>query len=145
MQRDNDIFNPNPSGANMGDTSINMLAINGNVIPLPSPDAAKQTTITVVDSARNANAVVIGQKIGRDQSKIEYRVPFLTGAEWSRILSIFDNSFVNSVTYFDQQKGKKITRDMYVNDRTAEPYAIDENGNVTVWKDCAFNLIDMGR
>jgi transglutaminase-like putative cysteine protease len=129
----------------MGDYSINMLSINGNVMPLPSASSMKQTTITVVDSARNANAVVIGQKIGRDQSKLEFTAPFLTAEEWSNILSIFDDSFVNSVTYFDQQKGVKITREMYVNDRTAEPFAIDENGRVTVWKNCSFNLIDMGR
>ena len=58
---------------------------------------------------------------------------------------MFNLLFVNDVTYFDQQKGKKITRQMYVNDRTAEPYAIDEAGNITVWKDCMFNLIDTGR
>lgn len=144
MQRAN-IFNPNPSGKNLGDYSIEVLLVNGVKMPIPASGSLKQTTITVVDSARNANAVVIGQKIGRDQSKLEFVAPFLTASEWSNILSIFERSFINSVTYYDQQKGTKITREMYVNDRTAEPYSIDENGNVTVWKDCSFNLIDTGR
>ena len=83
-------------------------------------------------------------KIGRDQSKVEYVASILNADEWSEILQIFERSFVNNVTYFDMVANKKITRKMYVNDRTATPYAVDEDGNVTVWKDCSLNLIDTG-
>ncbi|MBQ8299570.1 MAG: hypothetical protein IJX99_06960 [Clostridia bacterium] len=107
-------------------------------------DSGKQTVATMVSDARNAQGVFIGQKIGRDQSKVEYVASALTAQEWSEILMIFERSFVNDVTYFDMVTGSKITRKMYVNDRTASPLAVDEEGNVTVWKDCALNLIDTG-
>lgn len=145
MHSDRANFNPNPTGANIGNYSINVIEVNGLQLPIPSAGSFRATVTTAVDGARNANGVFIGQKVGRDQSKIEFKAPFLTAEEWSDILSVFDNNFVNGVTYFDMQKGSKITRQMYVGDRTADAYAIDDDGNVTIWKDCAFNLIDTGR
>ena len=137
-------FNPNPSGERMGTYGIDFLVVNGKSFPMTKVDTGKQTVATVVNDARNALGVFIGQKIGRDQSKIEYVAPVLTADEWSEILQLFETSFINNVTFFDMVTNQKITRKMYVNDRTATPLAIDDNGNVLVWKDCSLNLIDTG-
>ena len=138
-------FNPNPSGENLGrHYDAQFLIVNDKKLPMTKVDSGKQTVATMVSDGRNAMATFIGQKIGRDQAKVEYVAPFLTASEWGEILRIFDREFVNDVTFFDMVSGARITRKMYVNDRTATPYAIDDNGNVTVWKDCSLNLIDTG-
>ena len=128
----------------MGEYGVNFLVVNGTQLPMTKVDTGKQTVATIVNDSRNALGAFIGQKIGRDQSKIEFVAPALTASEWSSILAIFENSFVNNVTYYDMVSGQKITRKMYVNDRTATPLAVDDNGNVLVWKDCSLNLIDTG-
>ena len=137
-------FNPNPSGGKLGKYGTDFLVVNGKAFPMTKVDTGKQTVATLVNDSRNALGVFIGQKIGRDQGKVEFVAPILNASEWSEILLIFENSFVNDVTYFDMVTNQKVTRRMYVNDRTATPYAVDEEGNVTVWKDCSLNLIDTG-
>lgn len=143
------------------DTLINQLkqienqirAISGNgsyvkvgntVLPPLSVESGNQTIATMVNSGRNANAVVVGQKIGRDQSKIELKWNYLTASEWSQILTLFDNNWAGNVTYFDMQKNKKITRKMYVGDRKARPYKLAD-GNPSAWLECSLNLIDTGK
>ena len=95
-------FNPNPNNEKMGkhyDTEF--LVVNGKTFPMARVDSGKQTASTMVTDGRNALAVFIGQKIGRDQSKIEYVCPALSADEWSEILMIFNKNFVNNVTFFD--------------------------------------------
>lgn len=137
-------YNPNPSNERMGSYGVDFLVVNGMQLPMTKVDTGKQTIATLVNDGRNALGAFIGQKIGRDQSKVEYTAPVLTAEEWSNILNIFERSFINDVTYYDMQLGRKRTRKMYVNDRTATPLAVDDDGNVVVWKDCSLNLIDTG-
>ena len=118
------------------------------VLPMAAPDTTKQITTTVVNAGRNAEAEVIGEQIGRTQSKIDaYKIPYLYSHEWSKILRIFKDQIVRTVRYFDQEENGFITRDMYVNDRTATVFAYkqDGSGKVEIWKDCELHLIDMGR
>ena len=51
----------------------------GTVIEIPNPDKDSGTNLieTLVNSGRNANAVVVAQKIGRDQDKTEMRWNYL--------------------------------------------------------------------
>ncbi len=118
--------------------------VGNTALPPLAVDSGPQTIATVVNSGRNANAVVVGQKIGRDQSKIELKWSYLTANQWSEILTLFENSFFNDVTYFDMQKNKKITRKMYVNDRKARPFKMAD-GNPSAWLECSLNLIDTGK
>lgn len=46
-----------------------MIYVNGTAIPYPAR-GLEIMVATLVDSARNANGVVVGQKIGRDQYKL---------------------------------------------------------------------------
>lgn len=99
-----------------------------------------------MDSARNSNGVLIGQKIGRDQQKIEsVEWVGLTATEWSNILKILDANFICNVTYPDMVTNTWITRRMYCGDRTAEPLFIDKTtGLPTKYKSCKVNFIDTG-
>lgn len=115
-------------------------------LPMGAPDTTKQITTTVVNAGRNVDAEVIGEQIGRTQSKIDtYKIPFLYAHEWSKILKIFKDQIVRTVRYFDQEANAFITRDMYVSDRSATVFAYkqDGSGRVEIWKDCELHLIDM--
>lgn len=119
------------------------LAINGYELPAPKRGVSPVVT-TFVDAGRNANATVVGQRIGRDQYKIDgLEWPWLTAAEWSRILSILQNFFVY-VTFVDPVTNSRKTIKMYPGDRSGEPYWLDSNGNPTHYRNCKFNLVDTG-
>lgn len=122
---------------------MNYLAINGVSIPYPKR-GVKATVITVVDSGRNANGAVVGQRIGRDQYKIDtLEWPYLTAAEWSQILQLV-SSFYFNVTFYDPVSNGLKTLRMYCGDRSAEPYWVDGNGKPTHYINCKMNLIDCG-
>ena len=119
------------------------LAINGT--PLPPPKrGVTPTVVTLVDSGRNADGVVVGQKIGRDQYKIDQlEWPWLTAAEWSQILTLVSPFFVN-LTFTDPVTHTTKTIPVYCGDRKAEPYYTDDSGVPTYYQNCKVNLIDTG-
>ena len=119
------------------------LAINGYELPPPKRGVSVIVT-TVVDAGRDANGAVIGQRVGRDQYKIDgLEWPWLTAAQWERILSILSNFFVY-VTFNDPVTNGRKTIKMYCGDRTGQPYLVDGNGRPTHYRDCKVNLIDVG-
>ena len=121
----------------------NYLKINGVNLPYPKRGVSVVVT-TVVDSARNVNGVVVGQRIGRDQYKIDgLEWPWLTAAEWENILQLVSNFFFQ-VTFYDPVTNGEKTLLMYCGDRTAEPYWVDGNGRPTHYLNCKVNLIDTG-
>ena len=62
------------------------IRINGHEYPCPRR-GLNLMVATIVDSARNANAVVVGQVVGREQQKINnLEWPYLTAEQWSSIL-----------------------------------------------------------
>lgn len=127
----------------MGRTS-NYIKINGT--PLPPPKRGVSVIVTTnVDAGRNAKGVVVGQRIGRDQYKIDgLEWPWLTAAEWKSILRLMKNFYFN-VTFKDPVTGGDKTVKMYCGDRQGEPYWIDSHGNPTHYRDCRVNLIDTGK
>ena len=119
------------------------LEINGHDLPTPKR-GVKPTVTTIVNAGRNANGVVVGQRVGRDQYKIDgLEWPYLTAKEWSRILSLLESFYV-MVTFTDPVSNEKRTIKMYCGDRTAEPYMLDKNGKPTHYINCKVNLIDTG-
>lgn len=123
----------------------NFIKINNLVCPQPRR-GLELMTATLVDSARNANGVVVGQKIGRDQQKINsLQWGYLTAQQWSSILKELDKNFYVTVTYPDMVNNKWTTRKMYPGDRTATPYWLDEKtGLPKAYINCKVNLIDVG-
>lgn len=122
---------------------MSYLAINGYELP-PPKRGVKPIVTTVVDAGRNANGAVVGQRVGRDQYKIDgLEWAWLTAEQWSRILSVLNHFFVY-VTFVDPVTNSRKTIKMYPGDRTAEPYWVDGNGTPTHYRNCKFNLIDTG-
>lgn len=119
------------------------LAINGYELPSPKRGVEPMVT-TIVDAGRDANGTVVGQRIGRDQYKLNnLEWAWMDAEVWSRILSILSNFFVY-VTFTDPVTNEFVTIKMYPGDRTAEPYYVDDSGKPTYYRNCRFNLIDVG-
>lgn len=120
------------------------IAINGHELP-PPKRGVKPVVTTVVNAGRNAKGAVVGQRVGRDQYKIDaLEWSWLTAKQWSEILTLLKDFFVN-VTFIDPVTNKKKTLKMYCGDRSAEPYWVDKNGKPTHYRNCKVNLIDTGK
>ena len=128
----------------------NMFAVQalsgGATIWLPNPEttSGKGTIATMVNSGRNASAVVTAQKIGRDQDKSELTWKWLSKSEWESLLQFWDTNFFFNFTYYSPVAGVKITRKCYISDRKFQPFEIDNNGNPISYKNCSANIIDTG-
>lgn len=119
------------------------LSINGYELP-PCKRGVTPTVTTVVDAGRNANGKVVGQRIGRDQYKIDnLEWSWLSADKWHEILDVLSSFFVN-VTFYDPVTGDQKTLRMYCGDRTAEPYWVDDDGKPLYYTNCKVNLIDVG-
>lgn len=118
--------------------------INGMAFPYPDKDSGLQQVSTLVNSARTADGVMRGEKIGRDIGKIELVWNVLTPAVWSSMLQQFNN-FTFTVRYIDMVTNDWITRTFYVGDRSAKPYLIDVNTNrPKYYVECKANIVDVG-
>ena len=118
----------------------------GSVIWLPNPDntSGKGTIATLVNSGRNANAVVVAQKIGRDQDKSELQWNYLDKEVWEALVSFWDRNFFFNFTYYSPVTAGRITRKCYIGDRTWRPFDIDNDGIPIAYQDCSANVIDTG-
>lgn len=122
----------------------NFIRINGISVPQPRRGLNLEVA-TIVNSRRNGNGVMTGQKVGRDQQKIDaLEWGHLTAAQWSVILQECDKFHI-MVTYPDMVTGTWTTRKMYPGNRTATPLWIDpETGLPTDYINCKVNIIDVG-
>ena len=120
--------------------------INGHIYPAPSNLTG--VTATMVDASRNANGVMVGQKVGRDQYKLDNLQWNLLPVEtWKDILHEFKDFFA-LVTFFAPDTASWKTLKMYPGDRTqeyvkAEMY-YNADGTPTHWQNCKVNIIDVG-
>lgn len=120
------------------------IQINGHSYPTPRRGLELQVA-TIVDSSRNANGVVVGQVVGRQQQKLNgLQWAYLTAEQWSAILKEFDNFYV-TVSYPDMVNNRWTTRKMYPGDRSATPFHLDPDTQFPLdYLDCKVNLIDVG-
>ncbi|MEG0899510.1 MAG: hypothetical protein RSF40_07370 [Oscillospiraceae bacterium] len=124
--------------------SRGFIELSGVAVPFPDYGSGKQTTSTTVNGGFNALNVFIGQRVGRDRTKMELSLGELDAGLWSELCQKFKVGFVNSVRYYDMVEGRIITRKFYVNDRSALPDKVNEQGEWITAKDCSFNVIDTG-
>lgn len=117
------------------------LELNGT--PIPTPARGLEFVLsTAVNSGRNAENKVIGEKVGRDTLKYNNLTwKWLKAEDWEKICRILDSFFVNAKMWHPT-KGKFVTIQIYPGDRSAQPYMLDKNGKPTVYVDCKVNLID---
>lgn len=120
------------------------ITVNGK--SFPSPDIGLNFEVaTLVNGGKNANGEFVGQKVGRDQYKIDSLQWFcLDAVTWSEILKEF-RKFVVIVKFPDMVNNTWITLRMYPGNRTAKP--MDDNGPgglPSYYKECKVNIIDCG-
>lgn len=120
----------------------------GQVLVLPNPnmnDSGNNLIATLVNSGRNANAVVTAQKIGRDQEKTELTWSFLPKDVWEAMLKFWDENFFFNFTYYSRVQQNRITRKFYIGDRSDRPFALAADGYTPIaYVDCVANVIDTG-
>lgn len=129
----------------MVDKPRGFIYINDVPFPYPSKDSGLQSVQTIVDSARNANGIMVGERVGRDMGKIELTWSVLTPETWSEMLKLFGN-FTFNLRYLDMVTNDWVTRTFYVGDRSAQPFMCDpETGRPKYYLNCKANVIDVGR
>lgn len=128
----------------MSRNTTELIIING--IPVPAPDEGYEiTNSTVVDAARNADAITVGTMIGPDDGlwKINnLQWSNLTPDEW-KTLMIALKPFYVPVT-FTNYLNERLDLIMYPGDRSAKPYHV-EKLDYKRFRTCKFNLIDTGK
>ena len=124
--------------------SCNFIRVNGK--PFPAPKRYPNMVVTTaVDAARNANNKVVGQKIGRDNYKIDnLEWPYLDADTWSSMLQEFDKNYLSTVEFWDVVNNGWRTLIMYCGDRTADVFKLDSTGRPSAYINCKMNLIDAG-
>ena len=113
-------------------------------VALPEPSEYSGNTSTIVDAGRNVMGVTIGSVVRHDVAKVELKWRYLTARQWADVLSLFTNSFYNSVTFFNQATAGYTTRQMYVSDRSAGMWRRHPTtGEVLGWTDCTLSLVEV--
>ncbi len=126
-----------------------LLTVNG--IELPPPKRGLSLILTqAVNNGRNANAEVIGERVGRRNNKYNnLEWPALDHKQWSQIVSLFSEFFVTAKIY-SMESDDWLTIKMYPGDFSAEPYWIDRDPTSsrymmpTLFLNCKVNIIDCG-
>ena len=121
----------------------NFIYINGR--EFPSPDRGLEFLVTTfVSTGKNANGEFVGQRVGRDQYKLNNLVwNKLDAVTWSEMLKEF-KAFVVTVRFPDMVSNDWLTIRMYPGDRTAQPLFIGPDGLPTMYSQCKVNIIDCG-
>ena len=97
-----------------------------------------------MNKGKNALGEFVGQRVGRDQDKIDgLQWSYLDAATWSSILKEFEE-FVVTVTFPDMKNNCWKTERMYPGNRTAKVWEENAEGLPTMYKDCKVNLVDCG-
>lgn len=120
-----------------------VIMINGKEFPAPDV-GGKFTVLTNVSNGKNAQGEFIGQRVGRDQYKVDsLQWSRLRADVWASMLQEFRN-FVVIARIPDMVNDNWITLEMYPGNRSATPIVFDEDGLPTWYKDCKVNIIDCG-
>jgi hypothetical protein len=117
---------------------MSILSINGSPIPDPSKLEMTISDISSGNSGRNAAGDLLKDKIAQKVS-LSCSWSWLTNVQCSQLLNAVDPIYF-SVTYPDPKEGTTLTKTMYVGDRTAPVYWV-QNG-VPGWQGVAMDLIE---
>jgi len=120
------------------------ITINGKEFPAPARGLGFEIETTVT-AGRNASNQFVGQKVGRDQQKVnDLSWPHLSATVWAELLQEFEK-FELTVTYPDMVNNVWKTVKMYPGNRTATPFKVsNETGLPTEYINCKCNIVDMG-
>ena len=113
-------------------------------LPFAAYESGKQTVATVVDQGRTVDGIVRGSVVAK-ATKIELKWAVLTPETWAQICNFFDKHFYFNARYYDMTKNAFVTKKMYVGDRSAQPFIIDDvTGKPTYYLNCEANIIGVG-
>ena len=120
-----------------------VITINGREFPAPDI-GANFVVATNVSDGKNALGEFVGQKVGRDQHKVDsLQWKFLDAEMWAAMLQEFDK-FGVPAKIPDMVHNCFQTIRMYPGNRTATPIEFDADGLPTRYQDCKVNIIDCG-
>lgn len=127
-------------------TGVSGTELTGNTIALPFPSSAPFETARAVNSARNANNVVVGQMVGRSVDKQSMSWSVLPVQTWWKINRWIEaNGMFFYCKYFAHNTGRWMIRRFYCGDPKCNPFKINPTTGVPdVYLDCSLNVIDMG-
>lgn len=91
-----------------------------NMVTLPISSTYKTTSTTIVDSSRNAEAVVVASVIRAGIRKIELSWRVISIQDYAKLGTFFNSNFMFYAYYFDQDSNSWLTKQFYVGDRVAE-------------------------
>lgn len=127
-------------------TGVSGTSLTGSVLSIPFPSSGSFETARAVNSARNANNVVVGQMVGRSVDKQSMTWSVLPVKKWWEINRWIEaNGMFFYCKYFSHNVGKWMIRRFYCGDPKCSPMKIDPaTGVPDVYLDCTLNVIDMG-
>lgn len=127
-------------------TEVSGNNLTGSVLAIPFPSSGPFETARAVNSARNAENVVIGQMVGRSVDKQSMSWNVLPVQKWWEINRwIEEHGMFFYCKYFAHNTGKWMIRRFYCGDPKCSPFKIDPaTGVPQVYLDCSINVIDMG-
>lgn len=117
-------------------------------LPVPKEGGVSYEIQTIVDDARNSASIMMGNPVGLDKIKLNIAYPPLTDAELNSILKLFDREqsgqFKVYVNFYDPRVMQRVTRYMYVGDRSFDPWIVPSpsQGAPRRWVNCNCNLIE---
>ncbi len=113
----------------------------------PAPSEYQANTGTVVNEARNLDAVFIGSVVRDDVAKASLKWNFISASDWAELLSKFSikrgGHFVNTVTLFLQDINDWDEREMYVSDRTASVFLRNPDGSIRGYTGATLSLTEV--
>lgn len=114
-------------------------------LKFPAPHKGMEFLMqTAVNAARNANAEFVGEKVGRDNYKLNnLEWTGITGDQAAYILQLF-NDFTCYATFVDITTNRMHTIKMYRGDVTEVPLSFKRNGTIDIVEKLAVNIIDCG-
>lgn len=115
-------------------------------IPFPSSSSGVFETSRAVDSARNANNVVVGQMVGRSVAKQNMTWAALPCDIWWEMNNwVEEHGMFFWCHYFDHCRGRWDDRRFYCGNFKCTPSMVDpDTGIPKYYKSCSVNVIDTG-
>lgn len=117
-----------------------LVRVSGVALPTPSKYSGEVSDL--VDSGRNANGIVVSSIVRSNIGKVSLEWNFLSATQWSNVLKLFKNNFVNSVRFYDQIEGAFVTKNMYVSNRSSGEL-VTSDGIIKGWSHCKLSLIEV--
>lgn len=118
-------------------------------LPVPAKDGLSYEIQTVVDAGRDATGTMIGNVVGTDKIKLNIKYPPLSDEDMRYIIGLFDKdgggAYQVLANFYDPRRGYRVTKQMYVGDRSFKPYLVKSaaDGVPYLWDDFECNLIEV--